>query len=114
MSRTRLPRPAGSPGNAGEPTMGDSLARLFRHAVLNRPLQPPLSGHRRPTRQPPPQKRAVSEMKKLLAGAGVTALAVLAVPAAASASPQTAQPKCTVVHDHVSKTDTGHGTPAEW
>jgi hypothetical protein len=51
-------------------------------------------------------------MKKLLAGAGAAFVAVLAVPAVASA--QTTQPKCVVVHDHVSKTDSGHGTPAAW
>jgi hypothetical protein len=51
-------------------------------------------------------------MKKLLAGAGVTAtVAVLAVPATASAH---TLPKCAVVHDHIAKTDNGHGTPSEW
>jgi hypothetical protein len=53
-------------------------------------------------------------MKKLLAGAGATVVAVLALPAAASASPRTAQPRCVVVHDHVGKTDAGHGSPAAW
>lgn len=52
-------------------------------------------------------------MNKLLAGAGATVVAVLALPAAA-ASAQTAQPKCVVIHDHVGKTDSGHGTPAAW
>jgi hypothetical protein len=58
-------------------------------------------------------------MKKLLAGtgAGAAVVAMLAVPAAAasaSASAQAARPKCVTVHDHVSKTDSGHGTPAAW
>jgi hypothetical protein len=55
-------------------------------------------------------------MIKLLAGA-VVATGTLAVPAVALALPaaaQTQQPRCRVVHDHVSKTDNGHGTPSAW
>jgi hypothetical protein len=51
-------------------------------------------------------------MKKLLAVVGATAVGVLAVPAAASA--HTAQTECQVVHDHIAKTDNGHGTPSAW
>ena len=39
-------------------------------------------------------------------------LAALAVPTAASA--HTGGIRCVVVHDHITKADTGHGTPAEW
>lgn len=55
-------------------------------------------------------------MMKLLAGA-VLATGTLAVPAVALALPaaaQTQQPKCAIVHDHINKTDNGHGTPSEW
>jgi hypothetical protein len=52
-------------------------------------------------------------MRRTLAVTGAVAVAVLAVPAAASA--HTAHtPKCQVVHDHIAKTDNGHGTPPEW
>jgi hypothetical protein len=52
-------------------------------------------------------------MKKLLAGsAGIGLAAVLAVPATAYATGTA--PVCTVVHDHITKTDSGHGSPAEW
>jgi hypothetical protein len=52
-------------------------------------------------------------VKRLLAGAGGVAIVALAVPTAASA--HTAQlTNCTTVHDHITKTDNGHGTPAEW
>lgn len=52
-------------------------------------------------------------MKRLLAGVGVSAVAVLAAPGVASA--QTVQPaKCQVIHDHIAKPDNGHGTPSEW
>ena len=54
-------------------------------------------------------------MKRLLAGAGAATVAVLAIPAVASvASATTGTGKCTTVHDHVNKTDNGHGTPSEW
>jgi hypothetical protein len=55
-------------------------------------------------------------MMKLLAGA-VLATGTLAVPVVALALPaaaQTQQPKCVIVHDHIAKTDNGHGTPSEW
>ncbi|MCW2948409.1 MAG: hypothetical protein JWR24_5126 [Actinoallomurus sp.] len=53
-------------------------------------------------------------MKKLAISAAVLAAsaAVLAVPATANA--RTGSTLCTVVHDHITKTDSGHGTPAEW
>jgi hypothetical protein len=38
---------------------------------------------------------------------------VFAIPATASAHTGQ-QPKCVVIHDHVNKTDNGHGTPPEW
>jgi hypothetical protein len=44
--------------------------------------------------------------------AGVATVAVLAIPGVASA--HTVTPKCAVIHDHVAKTDSGHGTPAAW
>jgi hypothetical protein len=52
-------------------------------------------------------------MKTLLAGAGGAAIVVLALPTTASAH-TTQQPKCVVIHDHIAKTDNGHGTPSEW
>lgn len=49
-----------------------------------------------------------------LAALGATGtLAALAAPVTAYAAPVHA-PKCVTVHDHITKTDTGHGTPAEW
>lgn len=51
-------------------------------------------------------------MKKVFAALGAGTLAALAAPATAHAATHT--PKCAVVHDHISKTDSGHGTPAEW
>jgi hypothetical protein len=53
-------------------------------------------------------------VKRLLAGAGATAVAALAIPAAASVASATTALSCTTVHDHIAKTDNGHGTPAEW
>jgi hypothetical protein len=55
-------------------------------------------------------------MMKLLAGA-VLATGTLAVPVVALALPaaaQTQQAACVTVHDHINKTDNGHGTPSEW
>jgi hypothetical protein len=55
-------------------------------------------------------------MIKLLAGAAV-ATGSLALPAVALALPAAAQtqlPKCSTVHDHINKTDNGHGTPSAW
>jgi hypothetical protein len=52
-------------------------------------------------------------VKRLLAGAGGVAIVALAVPTAASA--HAAQlTNCTTVHDHITKTDNGHGTPSAW
>jgi hypothetical protein len=52
-------------------------------------------------------------VKRLLAGAGGVAIVALAVPTAASA--HTAQlTNCPTVHDHITKTDNGHGTPGAW
>jgi hypothetical protein len=53
-------------------------------------------------------------VKRLLAGAGGVAIVALAVPAVASVASATTAPKCVTVHDHINKTDNGHGTPAEW
>ena len=50
-------------------------------------------------------------MKSSIALTAGLGLALLAVPAAASA--RTA-PKCVTVRDHITKTDNGHGTPAAW
>ncbi|MGH3373193.1 MAG: hypothetical protein ACRDP6_00495 [Actinoallomurus sp.] len=49
----------------------------------------------------------------LAALAATGTLTALAAPATAYASPIHA-PRCVVVHDHIAKTDTGHGTPAAW
>jgi hypothetical protein len=46
-----------------------------------------------------------------LAAAG--SITALTTPATAYAAPATA-PRCVVVHDHITKPDNGHGTPAEW
>ncbi|HZE29891.1 MAG TPA: hypothetical protein VE198_00460 [Actinoallomurus sp.] len=52
-------------------------------------------------------------MKSSIALTAGLGLALLAVPAAASA--HTAAAKCgATMHDHVAKADSGHGTPAEW
>lgn len=49
----------------------------------------------------------------LAALAATGTITALATPVTAYAAPATA-PRCVVVHDHITKTDTGHGTPAEW
>jgi hypothetical protein len=53
-------------------------------------------------------------MKKTMTAVALTGVALLAVPVAASAQAARA-PKCGAeVNDHIAKTDSGHGTPAEW
>lgn len=44
----------------------------------------------------------------------VGTIAASAAPAMANANTTPRAPKCAVVHDHITKTDSGHGTPAEW
>lgn len=53
-------------------------------------------------------------MKKSLAALGAGTLAALAAPATAHATTAHAQTCGAVVRDHITKTDSGHGTPAEW
>jgi hypothetical protein len=55
-------------------------------------------------------------MKRLTLGILITAgaLTATAAPVAAYASTAHTKPCGAVVHDHIAKTDSGHGTPAEW
>lgn len=61
-------------------------------------------------------------MKKILATAGAVALSTAALAGTAGATTHTAGPtfkpapycKGTVIHDHLNKTDNGHGSPSEW
>lgn len=50
-------------------------------------------------------------MKRAIITAAIAALAALGVAAPSAASATT---KCAVVHDHITKTDNGHGTPSQW